>query len=207
MICIWPPLWCSCQSSWLQIQRSGFLRSSGSGTGSIQPREYNWGATWQKCSGSCLENREYGRRVQSRWPRDTPLSLALTSPTRSCRSVGIVRSRTKATDWPWHTSDLDHGGWERTMPEPGVEAGYSGTRSRSANLSSASFEPSKKLSGIFTLGYKTIFLYRGSCHGSDCRAIAWRLHCKETTRNHPHQNVLATRTQVKPLYKQQTSHI
>jgi hypothetical protein len=38
--------------SWLQINRSGvrfpalpdFLRSSGSGTGSTQPREYNWGA-------------------------------------------------------------------------------------------------------------------------------------------------------------------
>jgi hypothetical protein len=36
--------------------------SSWSGTGSTQPREYNWGATWLKSSGSCLENREYGRR-------------------------------------------------------------------------------------------------------------------------------------------------
>jgi hypothetical protein len=25
-----------------------FFRSSGSGTGSTQPREYNWGATWKK---------------------------------------------------------------------------------------------------------------------------------------------------------------
>jgi hypothetical protein len=41
-------------SSWLQIQRSqvrfpalpDFLRSSGSWTWSIQPREDNWGATW-----------------------------------------------------------------------------------------------------------------------------------------------------------------
>jgi hypothetical protein len=32
-------------------------KSSGSGTGSTQPREYNWGATWEKSSGSCLENR------------------------------------------------------------------------------------------------------------------------------------------------------
>jgi hypothetical protein len=29
----------------------------------------------------------------------------------------------------------------------------------------------------------------------------------ERTRNHPHQNVLVTRTNVKTLYKQQTSHI
>jgi hypothetical protein len=43
------PLWSSGQSSWLQIQRSlvrfpllpDFLKSSGSGTGSTQPRDYN----------------------------------------------------------------------------------------------------------------------------------------------------------------------
>jgi hypothetical protein len=55
----WPPLWSSGQSFWLQIQRSrvrfpelpAFLSSSGSGTGSTQPREpreVNWGATWTK---------------------------------------------------------------------------------------------------------------------------------------------------------------
>ena len=44
-----PPLWASGQSFWLQIQRSrvrfpalpDFLSSSGSGTGSTQPREVN----------------------------------------------------------------------------------------------------------------------------------------------------------------------
>ena len=51
-----PPLWSSGQSFWLQIQRSrvrfpalpDFLSSSGSGKGSTQPREVNWGATWIK---------------------------------------------------------------------------------------------------------------------------------------------------------------
>jgi hypothetical protein len=48
----WPPLWSSGQSSWLQIRRPGFdsrhyqKKSSESGTGSTQPLEYNWGATW-----------------------------------------------------------------------------------------------------------------------------------------------------------------
>jgi hypothetical protein len=47
-----PPLWSSGQSSWLQIRRPWFdswhyqKKSSWSGTGSTQPREYNWGATW-----------------------------------------------------------------------------------------------------------------------------------------------------------------
>jgi hypothetical protein len=57
-------------------------------------------------SGSGLENREYGCGNPLRWPRDTlyQLKLALTSPTGSGRSVGIVRLRTKDTvfvclDW------------------------------------------------------------------------------------------------------------
>jgi hypothetical protein len=49
-----PPLWSSGQSCWLQIRRPGFdsrhyqekKKSSGSGTGSTQPREFTWGATW-----------------------------------------------------------------------------------------------------------------------------------------------------------------
>jgi hypothetical protein len=48
----WPPLWSSGQSSWQHIRRSGFnsrhyqkKKVVGSGTGSTQPREYNWGAT------------------------------------------------------------------------------------------------------------------------------------------------------------------
>jgi hypothetical protein len=61
--------------------------SSGSGTGSTQPR------------GSGLENWEYDREDPLRWPRDTlyPQKLALTSPTSGGPSVGIVRLQTKAT--------------------------------------------------------------------------------------------------------------
>jgi hypothetical protein len=49
------------------------------------------------CSG--LERRDYGRGDPSRCPRDTlyPQKLALTSPTGGGRSVGLVRSRNKAT--------------------------------------------------------------------------------------------------------------
>jgi hypothetical protein len=48
-----------------------------------------------------LENREYGLRDPSRWPRGTlyKQKLALTSPTSGGRSVGIVRSRTEATEF------------------------------------------------------------------------------------------------------------
>jgi hypothetical protein len=51
--------------------------------------------------GSGLEIRNNGRRDTPRRPRDTPLSaqiLALTWPTSGCRSVGIVRSPTKAME-------------------------------------------------------------------------------------------------------------
>jgi hypothetical protein len=47
-----PPLRSNGQSSWLQMQGSRVRfpgttkKRNGSGTGSTQPREYNWGATW-----------------------------------------------------------------------------------------------------------------------------------------------------------------
>jgi hypothetical protein len=60
-----PPLWSSGHSSWLQIQKSrilfpaipDFLGSSGSGTGSTQPREWNEELLERKRGGSGLENR------------------------------------------------------------------------------------------------------------------------------------------------------
>jgi hypothetical protein len=97
----WPPLWSSGQSFWLQIQRSwvrcpalpDFLRSSGSGTGSTQPREDNWGARKTKLRGfgplanyleeivaaplKKIESNDRGDPL--RWPRKTlyPQKLAL----------------------------------------------------------------------------------------------------------------------------------
>jgi hypothetical protein len=55
---------------------------------------------------SVLEIREYSRRDPSRSPRGTlyPQKLALTSPTSGGRSVGIVRSRTLATEEEVHPS-------------------------------------------------------------------------------------------------------
>jgi hypothetical protein len=55
----------------------------------------------EKSSGSCLENREYGRRDPSLWPRGTlyPQELTITSPTSGGRSVGIVRSRTQTMEF------------------------------------------------------------------------------------------------------------
>jgi hypothetical protein len=52
-------------------------------------------------SGSGLENRDYGRRGIRRAHHATPFyeqKFALTSQTSGGRSVGIVRSRTKATE-------------------------------------------------------------------------------------------------------------
>jgi hypothetical protein len=55
----------------------------------------------RKSSGSGIENREYGSGDQLSRPRYTlyPQKLALTSPTSGGHSVGIVRSRTQATEF------------------------------------------------------------------------------------------------------------
>jgi hypothetical protein len=104
----WPPLWPSCQSSWLQIRRSGFdyLRY-----------QIFWGVVDlergplrlvrtieelldRKISGSGLEIEITAVEI-SRVDYKTPLNsqkLALTSPTSGSRSIFIVCSRTKATE-------------------------------------------------------------------------------------------------------------
>jgi hypothetical protein len=55
----------------------------------------------RKSSGSGLESREYGLgiRYADHLAPTNPKKLALTSPTSGARSVGIVRSRTQATEF------------------------------------------------------------------------------------------------------------
>jgi hypothetical protein len=55
----------------------------------------------RKSSGSGPESQEYGSRDPLHCPHDTvyPQKLALTCPTNGGRSVGIIRSRTQATDF------------------------------------------------------------------------------------------------------------
>jgi hypothetical protein len=71
----------------------------------------------RKSSGNGLENLEYGRGDPLRWQSDTlyPQTLALTWPTSGGRSVGIICSQTKDTEFfislyilPWITSELLH---------------------------------------------------------------------------------------------------
>jgi hypothetical protein len=108
--------WSSGQSSWLQIQKSGFYSQHyqifsevvGLELGSLSLVSTTEELIGRKCSGSGVEIREYGCRGRSRWPRGTlyPQKLALTSPTSAGLSVGIVRSRIQATEFFSFTSNL-----------------------------------------------------------------------------------------------------
>jgi hypothetical protein len=104
-----PPLWSSGQSSWLQIQRTGFdfrlyqifwevVGLERSPLSLVSTTEELLG---RKSSGSGPENREYGSWDSSRCPRGTLYlqKLALTSPTSGGRSAGIVHARIKATEF------------------------------------------------------------------------------------------------------------
>jgi hypothetical protein len=105
-----PPLWSSGQSSWLQIQRSGFYSQHyqifwevvGLEQGPFSLVSSNE-ELLGRSSGSGLENREDGSRDPLYWPQHIlyQQKLTLTSPTSGGRSVGIVRSWTKATEFVW----------------------------------------------------------------------------------------------------------
>jgi hypothetical protein len=104
-----PPLWSSGHSSWLQIEKPGFdsrhyqffWEVVGLERGPLSLVSTIVELLERRSSGSGLENREYGRRDPSPWPRGTlyPQKLALTSPTSGGHSVGIVRSRTQTTEF------------------------------------------------------------------------------------------------------------
>jgi hypothetical protein len=101
---VWLPLWSTCQSSCLQIQRSQRYKISREVVG-LERGPLSLVSTTEELlertnSGSGLEIREYGRRDPSRWPRGTlyPQKLTLTSPTSGVRLVGIVRSWTQTTE-------------------------------------------------------------------------------------------------------------
>jgi hypothetical protein len=103
-----PPLVSSGQSSWLQIQRYGFdswcyqiiWEVVGLERGPLSFVSTIEELLGRKNSWFGLENRDCGRRDPSRWPRHPSIRkmMTLTSPTSGGRSVGIVRSRTKATE-------------------------------------------------------------------------------------------------------------
>jgi hypothetical protein len=100
------PLWSSGQSSWLQIQSSGFDSRRYQifwelGLGPLSLVSIIEELLGRNSSGSGLEIWEYGRRDPSRLPRGTlyPQTLAVTSQTSGGRSVGTVRTRTQAKEF------------------------------------------------------------------------------------------------------------
>jgi hypothetical protein len=104
-----PPLWSSGQSSRLQIQRSGFdfrlyqifWEVLGLKRGPFRLVSTIEELLGRKSSSSGLENRDHGRLDPRSWPRGTlfPQDLTLTLLTSGGRSVGIVHSRSQATEF------------------------------------------------------------------------------------------------------------
>jgi hypothetical protein len=102
------PYWSSGQSYWLQIQRSGFdswpcqtfWEAVGLECGPLGLVSKTEELLWRNYSGSGLETWEYCCGDPLCCPCVTLYlqMLALTSPTSSGRSVGIVRSQTEATE-------------------------------------------------------------------------------------------------------------
>jgi hypothetical protein len=126
------PLWSSGQSSWLHIQRFRFdsrryqifWEIVGLERGPLSLVSTIEEILGRKNSNSSLWNREYGRMDPSRCPRCTqyPQTFALTSPTRGSRSVGIVHSRTQATEFSLVLEMWSHVlvCWSNIMPPSGL---------------------------------------------------------------------------------------
>jgi hypothetical protein len=112
----WPPLWSSGQSSWQQIQRSGFDSQRyqifwevvGLERGALSLLSTIEELLEKKNSGSCQENCGYDRTDLLRWPRGTlcPQKLALTPPKSGGLSVSMVRSWTHSTEFVYVFDDM-----------------------------------------------------------------------------------------------------
>jgi hypothetical protein len=99
-----PPLWSSCQSSWLQIQRSGFdsrryqiyWEVVGLERGPLSLVSTTEELLGRKCSSSGLENLDYDRGIlhADHVASSIRKRLALTSPTKTTEF--LVRSPRKA---------------------------------------------------------------------------------------------------------------
>jgi hypothetical protein len=112
----WPPLWSRGQSSWLQIQRSGFdsrrnqffWEVVGLERGPLSLVSTIQELLERKSSDSGLRNRDYGRRDPLWWPRNIlyPQKLALTSSTSSGHhhKGGVVGLRNQATEFSFIVS-------------------------------------------------------------------------------------------------------
>jgi hypothetical protein len=111
--------------AWKHLRMAGETGNCVAPTAYVMRQEWRWSAAaqctelsnyWRVCAlcecpsqvlcvrvlvKSGLENRDYGRRGSAALTMRHPLypqKLALSSPTSGCSSVGIVRSRTKATE-------------------------------------------------------------------------------------------------------------
>jgi hypothetical protein len=108
LVLLWPLLWSSGQSSWLQIQRSTFdswcyqifWEVVGLKRGPLSLVSTTEELLRRKSSSSGPENWEYVRGDPSCWQHGTlhQQTLALTSLTSGGRSVSIGRSRTQARE-------------------------------------------------------------------------------------------------------------
>jgi hypothetical protein len=103
---LWPLLCSSGQSSWLQIQRSGsdsrhyqIFWVVGLERGPLSLESTIEELLGRKSNSSGLENRITAVRDLPHYVTPLyPQKLALTLPTRGCHLVGILRSRTQATE-------------------------------------------------------------------------------------------------------------